>query len=122
MINNDELQTVVATVTTADANVGSAIPANMKRFVYRVKMINLFAGANLLTLGKREDGAGATTTLDYFQAATQYEGQADPDELQENAAPLYSVGGKGDTGDSYLRAVTDNGNAYLTIWYIDKPA
>ena len=122
MINNDELRTYVAAVTAVEANFGSAIPANMRRFVYRTKMINEFAGANLLTLGKREDGAGATTVVDYLQAATQYEGQADPDELQENAAPLYIVEGKGSTGDSYLRAVTDNGNAYLTIWYVDKPA
>jgi hypothetical protein len=121
-IKRDELKTAVATITPADANVGSAVPANMFRFIYKLKVTNLFAGANLLTLGKRENGAGATTVIDYVQAATQYETWNDPDELKEDAAPLYIIGGKGSTGDSYVRAVTNNGNAYLTLWYVDAPA
>jgi hypothetical protein len=122
MINPDELRTQEGAVTTADANFGSAIPQNMKRCIYRVKVQNEYDGANLLTLGKRENGAGATTTVDVFQSALQYDIFTDPEQLQENSEPLYEVGGKGDTGDSYVRAVTDNGNAYLTIWYVDKPA
>lgn len=121
MINRDDLKTEVATITTADANVGSAIPANMRRFIYAIKAINLHTGANLLTIGKREDGASPTTTIDYVQFATQYETWKDPDELKEDAAPLYIVEGK-KTSDSYLRAVTDSGNCYLTIWYLDAPA
>ncbi len=122
MINNDELRTYVAAVTAVEANFGSAIPANHNRYIYRVKMQNLQNGNNLLTLGKRENGAGATTVVDYIQAALQYDFITDPEQLEENAAPLYIIGGKGSTGDSYVRAVTDNGNAYLTIWYVDKPA
>jgi hypothetical protein len=121
-MERDALRTTVAAITTAEANVGSAVPENMRRFIYRVKVNNQYAGANLLTLGKRENGAGATTTVDYFQTSVQYETDTDPDELKEDAAPLYIIEGGGDTGDSYLRAVTDNGNAYLTIWYIDAPA
>lgn len=121
-MNRDDLKTTVATITTADANVGSKVPQNMRRFIYAIKAINLFAGANLLTLGKRENGAGSTTTIDYVQHATQYETQKDPDELKEDSAPLYIVEGGGSTGDSYLRAVTDNGNCYFTIWYVDAPA
>ena len=106
MLKRDDIKTTVATVTTADANVGSAIPQNMRRFIYRIKAINIHTGANLLTLGKREDGAGVTTTIDYVQFATQYEIFPDPDELKEDSAPLYVIEGKGTTGDSYLRAVT----------------
>jgi len=123
MLNRDDLKTTVATVTTADANVGSAIPQNMRRFIYAIKAINLHTAANLLTLGKRENGeAVTTTTIDDIQFSTQYETQKDPDELKEDSAPLYIVEGKGATGDSYLRAVVGSGTAYLTIWYIDAPA
>lgn len=125
-LNRDDLKTEVATVTTSDANVGSAVPANMRRFIYAIKAINEHNAANLLTLGKRENGAGVTTTIDYVRWATQYETWKDPDELKEDSAPLYIVEGGGDTGDSYLRAVTSamtaGKGAYLTIWYIDAPA
>ena len=121
-MNRDELRTVVAAITTVDANVGSAIPQNMRRFIYRIKVVNEFNGNNLLTLGKRENGAGATTAVDYIQSAVLYDTYVDPGELKEDAAPLYTVEGKGSTGDSYIRAVTDQGNAYLTVWYIDAPA
>ena len=84
----DALRTVVATVTNADANVGLAIPANMRRAIYKIKATNLFAGINLLTLGKRENGAGATTVMDYIQAVLQYDIWNEPDELKEDAAPL----------------------------------
>jgi hypothetical protein len=121
-MNRDELRTQTGQVTTADANFGSVVPANMRRYIYGIKVVNEYAGANLLTLGKREDGAGSTTVVDYWHAATQYESLVHPDELKEDALPLYAVEGKGSTGDSYVRAVTDLGNAYLTIWYVDAPA
>lgn len=124
--NRDDLKTEVATIDDTDANVGSAVPANMRRYIYKIKAINEHAIANLLTLGKRENGAGATTTIDYVRWATQYETWNDPDELKEDSAPLYIVEGKGADGDSYLRAVTSlvtaGVGAYLTIWYIDAPA
>ena len=121
-MNRDELKTQTGQVTTVDANFGSTIPANMRRYIYGIKMVNEYGGANLLTLGKREDGAGATTVIDYWHATTQYENLVHPDELKEDTLPLYVVEGTGSTGDSDLRAVTDNGNAYLTIWYVDAPA
>lgn len=120
-MNRDELKTAVATVTVGEANVGSAIPANMFRFIYRIKVTNLFNGANKLTLRKVENG-GAVQTIDYVQCALLYDIFPDPEELKEDSAPLYTIGGKGSTGDSYIRAVTDSGNAYLTVWYIDAPA
>ncbi|GAH32992.1 unnamed protein product [marine sediment metagenome] len=88
MLNRDDLKTEVATIGAADANVGSAIPQNMRRFIYAIKAINIFNGANLLTIGKRENGAGATTIIDYVQAANQYDMWKDPDELLEDSAPI----------------------------------
>jgi len=121
MPRKEDLRTVHATVTTAEANIGSAVPQNYRRYIWKVKAINAYNGENLLTLGKREDGAGATTTIDQIAFATKYETWEDPDsEITEESIPLYIIEGKGETGDSYLRAVTDNGNAYLTIWYTDE--
>jgi len=122
MLNRDDLKTEVATIGAADVDVCSAIPANMRRFIYAIKAINIAAVANLLTLGKRENGAGATTIIDYVQAATQYETWKDPDELKENSAPLYTIEGAGAAGASYLRAEAGVASFYLTIWYIDAPA
>lgn len=122
MLNRDDLKTEVATIGAADANVGSAIPQNMRRFIYAIKAINIFNGANLLTIGKRENGAGATTIIDYVQAANQYDIWKDPDELKEDSAPLYIVEGAGAAGASYLRAEAGGASFYFTIWYIDAPA
>ena len=122
MLNRDDLKTELATVGIADADVGSAIPQNMRRFIYAIKATNIFNGANLLTLGKRENGVGVTEIIDYVQAATQYETWKDPDELLEDSAPLYIVEGAGTTGASYLRAEAGGASFYLTIWYIDAPA
>jgi len=122
MLNRDDLKTHVQTITNVDADVGSAIPENMRRFIYKIKATNLHNAANLLTLGKREDGAVGTTDIDYVQFANEYDIWNDPDELKEDAAPLYVIEGKGDTGDSYLRAVVANATAYLIITYIDAPA
>lgn len=122
MLNRADIKTAVATIGAADVNVGSAIPANMRRFIYAIKAINIAAVANLLTLGKRENGAGATTIIDYVQAAIQYDMWKDPDELKEDSAPLYVIEGAGTTGASYMRAEAGVASFYLTIWYIDSPA
>lgn len=122
MLNRDDLKTAVATVGAADADVGSAIPQNMRRFIYAIKATNIFNGANLLTIGKRENGAVGTTIIDYVQAAIQYDMWKDPDELKEDSAPLYIVEGAGAGGASHLRAEAGGASFYLTIWYIDAPA
>ena len=122
MITRDELLQAVATVTVADADIGGAIPANMRRFIYRIRLGNAFAGPNLLTLGHRENGAVGTTNIDYVQLAVQYDIVADPEELTEEAMPLYIIEGAGAGGASHLRGIMSAGNAYLTYWYIDAEA
>jgi hypothetical protein len=122
MISRDELLQAVDTITNVEANFHTAIPANFRRFIYRIKLVNAFNGANVLTLGKRENGAGATTVVDYVNLAVQYDMYVDPDELEEDAIPLYIIEGAGAAGDSYIRAVMSAGNAYLSMWYVDAPA
>lgn len=125
----DALKTVTVTVTNADADVGSAIPQNMRRAIYKIKATNLFAGVNLLTLGKRENGAGATTVVDRIQAVLIYDLYESPDELKEDSAPLYIVEGPfvsptvPAVGTSHVRAVCSAaGQMYLSLWYTDSPA
>ena len=125
-MNRDELRTQVADITTVDSAIGSNVPPNMRRYIYKIKAINEHAVANLLTLGVRENGAVATTIIDYIRWATQYEMWNDPDELKEDALPLYIVEGEGAVGVSTLRAFTSlmtaGLGARLTIWYVDVPA
>lgn len=120
MPKKDALQTAVYTVTNADANLGSEIPQNMYRFIYRIKTVNNFAGPNVLTLGKRENGAGATTNIDVFAAAVQYEQDADPGVLLEDSIPIHKIGGRGTTGASNLRGVCSAAGTFtVTVWYED---
>lgn len=121
MIRPNEIQSVAATVTVADAAVGSNIPQNMFRYVYKVKVTNLNAGPNLVSIGKRENGAGATTNLDNVQATLVNDLFEDGD-LKEDAVPLYVIGGAGAVGVSTFRAVCSAGTAMVTVWYKDAPS
>ena len=96
-------------------SLGSLIPTNMRRYVYRIKAINQFAGANMLSLARGP--AGAETVIDHLQAATQYETYIDPDEFKESAAPIYIF----EAVDQYIRVITDNGNCDVFIEYCDEP-
>jgi hypothetical protein len=122
-MNRDDLKTTFQAITAVDALVGSAVPENMRRFIYKIKAQNTSAGAAELTIGKRENGAGATTVVDQINFAVPSENWLDPEELKEDSMPLYIIEGKGSTGDSYLYAAMDAGNTCnLIIWYIDSPA
>ncbi len=129
MINRDELRVDTVAVNVAEVTVGNAIPQDMRRFIYRVKFINLVAGPNQLTIGKRENGAAGTTVVDYLQAAVVDEMITDPDDIDDDNMPLYVIDGgpsRGPTaaapGTSIVRAVTDAGAGIFTYWYIDAPA
>jgi len=123
----DSIKTVTVTVTPAEADVGSAIPQDTKRSIYKIKVTNLVAGANRTQLRKIENG-GASTLIDQFQQEVLGENWYDPDDLKEDSAPLYIVEGPVVTpttpaaGTSHIRAMTDVGNAYMTLWYVDELA
>ncbi len=128
MLNRSELKTVSVPVGLVEVTVGSAIPPNMSRYIYRAKFINSFAGPNQLLIGSRENGAVGTTNLDTIQAAVQFEEIYDPDELHEDSAPIYTIhGGPAQTipapaaapATSLVRAATTAGVGILTLWYLD---
>lgn len=126
MLNIDELRQGFAAITNVEGDIGSAVANNRRRFVYRVRFLSTFNGVNVLAIGKRENGAGATTWLDNLGTVVINEMETDPEELTEHSAPLFSIDGPPSgpnlaavVGNSTMRAVcTQTGN--LTYWYIDK--
>jgi len=121
MIKKSELQTITIVAGLVDAAIGPAIPLNHRRYVYSVKGVNQFAGANVLTVGARENGAGATVALWYLSGVLAGDVDQDPDdELTENAVPLFSVGGAGAAGASTARVVTSAGNMLVAMRYVDS--
>jgi hypothetical protein len=124
-MNRNELQVVTQTIVVAPgALVGSNIPTNYTRYIYRVKIQSLVA-AQTFTLGRRENGAGATTVMDTFLLPLLGDWLVDPDNIDENSAPIYKVGGPVSVsggaigGASNVWAFVDVGTALLTYWYID---
>jgi hypothetical protein len=132
-MNRDELRTVtgavpVGVINVNDITLGTAVPQNMRRYIYRVKFISQFAGPNQFTLGKRENGAAVTTIVDYLQTVVLDEMVVDPDEVKEDAAPLYTIDGPPGNVPvaaallSLVRIVASAGVGLFTYWYIDAPA
>lgn len=131
-MNADEIRTLNQVITiAAEQSVGLTVPINHRRFIYRVRITNQFAGDNVLSLGARENivlPAGVTRVLDTYDLTVPGDEIRDPDELHEDALPLFIVDGPllqvapAAQTSSFLRAFTSAGNAALTIWYCDKPA
>lgn len=132
-MDRNEIRTVTAAIAVgagAEATIGSAIPENMRRFIYRIKFTNGAVALNQLLLGKRENGAVVTTNIDTIQTVVAQEVVTDPDELKEDSAPLYIVDGPpGNVGttvvlaaNSLLRAYATAGVGIITLWYADAPA
>lgn len=90
MADKRGLNSVVGTVTNAVGGVafGSAVPANMRRYIYKIKTANQFAGPNQLQFG-HQTAPAAGVILDYIEHAVQYDMWNDPDELREDALPIY---------------------------------
>lgn len=121
MIKISELQTVSVGVTMVDTAVGTAIPANFFRYIFKWKVWNRLVGPNLVTLGKSEEGA-ATETLDVANFNAPYEVWNDPEELHEDSVPLFRIASLTTALASTPMVVASAGTAYLTLWYVDAPS
>lgn len=84
------LQSVLGTITNAGVAFGTHVPTNMRRYIYKIKTANQFAGANQLQFG-HQTALPANVILDYIEHAVQYEMWNDPDELTEDSMPIYIV-------------------------------
>lgn len=129
MFNRDELKSVTVAVAAVDADFGSAVPINMRRFIYRVKFVNTVNAPNVCVFGKRENGAGATTVIDRYAAVVLNQTEIEPDSLEEDSAPLYIIEGPASNfgivpvGNSTMRiACSAGGTGFFTVQYIDAPA
>lgn len=121
MIDKRGLQSVWGKVTTAPGDtkigvvVGTEVASNMRRYIYKIKTNNQYAGANQLRLGYSDDEGETATTLDYIDHATEHEMWNDPDELKEDALPIYII-----PSGNKIFGVTDNGDCYVYFLYEDS--
>lgn len=127
MLNRDQIRTVTMAITNVDQAIGSNVPINMRRFIYRYRWVSTFNGLNAVAIGSRENGAGATTWLDGLTTVVIGQMETDPEDLNENSAPLVIINGPAQSpiitpvGNTTVRAMcTETGQ--LVLWYIDAPA
>lgn len=118
MIDKKGLQIQPATATTGDAVFGTAVPANMRRYIYKIKTANQYGGANQLEIGYSDDDGATHTTLDYIEHSNQYDMWNDPDTLTEDALPIYIIPYHADGNKLFL--TTDNGDVEVYIEYEDS--
>jgi len=109
------LQPLQATATIAGAVAGTEVAANMRRYIYKLKTSNQFAGPNQLEIGYSDDGGLTYTTLDYIDHAAQYDMWNDPDELKLDSAPIYII-----PAGYQLYLITDNGDIEVYALYEDS--
>ena len=121
-MNKQALQTKIVTVAGADTyeDLGPAIPQNMRRYVYQIKVISPNIGTNKVTIADRL-GVAAETEKDAWYLVTAYSTVMHPDVLAENAAPVYIFEASSSTADRMIRIKSDTLGAIVTIWYCDEP-
>jgi len=90
MVDKRALNSVLGTITNAGVAFGTHVPANMRRYIYKIKTANQFAGPNQLQFG-HQTAAPANVVLDYIEHAVQYDMWNDPDELTEDSLPIYII-------------------------------
>jgi hypothetical protein len=115
MVDKRALQSQRGTATSSGGVIGTEVASNMRRYIYKLKTANQYAGANQLTLGYSDDEGSSSTTLDYIEHAVQYDMWNDPDDLKEDALPIYII-----PSGNKLYAITDNGNVEVYYVYEDS--
>jgi len=104
------LTPAVATVAVAPGtNIGTAVPANHRRYIYSIKTFNAFAGANDLVLTRT--GPIDVDTLSHLAGGDMV---MIPDDLREDSLPIYIL----DPADQLL-GVASAGNCFVRILFVD---
>jgi len=120
MVGKRALNSALGTITNAALGIafGSHVPANMRRYVYKIKTANQFAGPNQLEFG-HEDAATPVVqhVLDYIDHALEHDMWNDPDELREDALPIYII----PAGSQPWGRASAAGDIYVYILYEDAP-
>jgi hypothetical protein len=115
MIDKRGLQSLQDTATTAGGVIGTEVPDNMRRYIYKIKTANQYNGANQLELGYSKDGGTTHTTLDYIDHTVQHDMWNDPDTLHEDSLPIYII-----PGGNKTYVITDNGDVECYFEYEDS--
>jgi len=102
------LTTVLAAV--GGTNIGTAVPANHRRYVYSIKTENQFAGPNDLTLS-----VGAVN-LDVISHLALGDMREDPEVLLENSLPIYIIEAAG----QLVGTTSAAGNCFVRILFVDS--
>jgi len=120
MIDKRGLQSKHYPVTAVEADLvatgeaaTSVVPANMRRYIYRVKVQDDSAAPNLVEL-KKQILPAAAEVVDQFRLVLASESYVDPDELKEDALPLYIL-----EAGCHMRAV-GTGVASMLLEYEDS--
>lgn len=122
-MNKQSLITAFVTIAGNNTyeNLATAIPQNMRRYVYRIKAIKDGGGAaSLITLADKL-GAFGETEKDLWWLVVPYDTWNDPDEITENSSPLYIFEGSSSTASRFIRCKATTLGAIITIWYCDEP-
>lgn len=116
MVDKRGLQSVLGTVTNAGVAFGSHVLPNMRRYVYRIKTANQFAGANQLQFG-HQTAVPANVILDYIEHAVQYDMWVDPEVITEDSLPIYII----PAGSQFYGIASAAGNIMVYLEYEDAP-
>lgn len=109
------LNSAIGDIAIGGTSFGTTVPTNMRRYIYKIKTVNRFAGLNLLSFGHKT-GAAAAVILDHIGHATEYEMWNDPDEVKEDSAPIYIL----PAGSKAYGICSAAGNIYVYILYEDS--
>ena len=94
----------------------TAVPVNMRRYIYKLKVNNEFAGANELIFGYSADNGVTLTELDRIPFAVVGGIWNDPDEITEHSLPIYII-----PAGNQISGLTDNGIVRVYALYEDAP-
>ena len=110
------LNSELAAVTNVGVTFLSAVPANMRRYIYKIKTANQFAGANQLQFGHITAPAAAVI-LDWIEHVLAGDMWNDPDEVNEDSLPIYII----PAGSQPYGIASAAGNIMVYILYEDAP-
>jgi len=110
------LNSALGVITNAGVAFGSHVPANMRRYIYKIKTANQFAGPNQLQFG-HQTAAPANVVLDWIEHAVQYDMWNDPDEIHDDSVPIYII----PAGSQPYGIASAAGNIMVYILYEDAP-
>jgi len=117
MVDKRGLNSASGTLTNAALGnvVGTVVPANTRRYIYKLKVNNEVAGANELIFGYSADNGVTLTELDRIPFQVVGGIWNDPDELSEDALPIYII-----PAGNQISGLTDNGIVRVYALYEDS--